>query len=301
MTIDYGDGVVVEVEPGTSVLDASRAHGIAHADACGGRGLCTTCRVVVESGSEHCPAPEPVERQALGFNGLEAPLRLACQLRPTGPIAVRVQIREHAAPARAARQAVQEHVAVLFSDLRGFTSFAERHLPFDVADVLNRYFDTMGVIVERHGGHILDYLGDGIMILFRPGTAGDPERRALACALAMCEQSRSFCAYVRDHFSTPLQVGAAVDAGAAAVGRLGYFRDRHLNAVGDVLNRVARLEDLNRDLDTEILITDEVAGCCGDLAQLGRSFALKVRGRQTPLTAWEVLGPGTIGSEDREP
>ena len=271
------------------MLEASQQAGIAHANACGGRGLCTTCRVQVESGLQHCPEPEDAERQALAIAGLPAGARLACQLRPTGDIEVRVLIREHAAPSRAVPDATLEQVAVLFIDIRGFTSFAEKQLPFDVSNVLNRYFDVMGIQVESHGGHILDYLGDGIMTLFRPGDEL-PERRALRCALDMCEASRSFCSWVQDHFNASLRTGIAVHAGRAVVGRLGYFRARHLGAVGDVLNLAARLEDLNKDLQTDILVTEPVAEATRDLAELGRSFAMKVRGRSTPVTAYEVLG-----------
>ena len=153
--IDYGAGVRREVEAGTSVLEASLAAELAHAHACGGNGRCTTCRVRVEAGLESCPEPDALESEALRSNGLEAPVRLACRLRPTGDVTVRILTSEHRTPARAAPEAVEEHVAVLFSDIRGFTAFSETHLPFDVANVLNRYFDTMGVRVERHDGHIL--------------------------------------------------------------------------------------------------------------------------------------------------
>ena len=111
-----------------------------------------------------------------------------------------------------------------------------------------------------------------------------------------------FVRWALDHFQTSLRTGIAVHAGRAVVGRFGYFRARHLNAVGDVLNLAARLEDLNKDLDTDILVTEPVAEAARDLAQLGRSFAMKVRGRATPVTAYEVLGgrSATIAPEVRE-
>ncbi len=289
--IDYGDGVTVEVEPGTSVLEASLGAGIDHACACAGLGRCTTCRVRVEGGQEYCPPRGPAEAQSLAFNGLESPVRLACQLRPTGPVAVSIMIREHRRPSIGTPTAVEEQVAVLFSDLRGFTGFAERHLPFDVADVLNRYFDMMGVLIELHDGHILDYLGDGIMILFRPSSRENPSQRAVACALAMRERACSFAGYVRDCFGETLSVGMAVHTGRVVVGQLGYFRDRHLNAIGDALNLVSRLEDFNRELDTGILLTQDIVDVCPELPDLGRCFSLNVRGRSAPVTAWEVLDP----------
>lgn len=287
--IDYGDGVTVEVEPGTSVLDASLSAGLDHACACAGLSRCTTCRVHVEAGLEHCPAPGPAEAQALAFNGLEPPVRLGCQLRPTGPVSLRILIREHTRPSSDTPTAVEERVAVLYSDLRGFTGFAERHLPFDVSNVLNRYFDMMGVLIELHDGHILDYLGDGIMTLFRPSSQDDPSQRAVACALEMRERSRSFSSYVQDYFGETLSIGMALHTGRAVVGTLGYFRDRHLNAIGDALNLVSRLEDFNRELDTGMLLTQEIVDACPGLPPLGRRFSLNVRGRSAPVTAWEVL------------
>jgi adenylate cyclase len=289
--IDYGDGVAVEAKPGSSVLDASLSAGIDHACACAGNGRCTTCRIRVEGGHENCPAPGTTEVEALAINGLESPMRLACQLRPTGPVAVQIMMREHRLAPSEIPAAVEEQVAVLFSDLRGFTRFAESHLPFDVSNVLNRYFDAMGVLIEQHDGHILDYLGDGIMTLFRPASGESPSQRAVACALAMRERARIFAAHVWEDFGATLSVGVAVHTGRAVVGQLGYFRDRQLNAVGDVLNLAARLEDLNPKLDTEILLTQEIVDACSELPRLGRQFFVKVRGRSAPVTAWEVPGP----------
>jgi adenylate cyclase len=289
--IDYGDGVTIEAKTGSSVLEASLGAGIDHACACAGKGRCTTCRIRVEGGHENCPAPGPTEVEALALNGLK-PLRLACQLRPTGPVAVRILIHEHRPPSRESPAAVEEQVAVLFSDLRGFTGFAESHLPFDASNALNRYFDAMGVLIEQHDGHILDYLGDGIMTLFRPASQESPSQRAIACALAMRERARFFSAHVWEHFGATLSVGVAVHTGRAVVGQLGYFRDRQLNAVGDVLNLTARLEDLNPKFGTDILLTQEIVDACSELPRLGRQFSVKVRGRSAPIAAWEVLGPG---------
>jgi len=286
--IEYTDGRRVRVPSGTTVLSASLGERIDHAHACGGRGRCTTCRVIVEAGAAHCPAPSAAESEALALNGLEPPIRLACQLAPVGDVRVRVLIESHAAPSEVLPEAVEEQVAVVFADLRGFTAFAEGRLPFDVCNVLNRYFDSMGVHVERHGGHILDYLGDGIMILFRPGEAGDPRRAAARCALDMRRASEPFRRYVWKHFRGELRVGVAAHAGRAVVGALGYFRNRQLNAVGDALNVVARLEALNSQLGTDLLFSAEVLDACRDLVDVGRRFELPVRGREGAVTAFEV-------------
>lgn len=290
--IDYGGGARVAIERGASVLEASLRAGVPHAHACGGAGRCTTCRVRIEQGLEHCPPPGPLEAEALAVNGLAPPVRLACQLRPSGDVKLRVLIPAHPQPSPPMPSgSVEELVSALFTDLRGFTSFAESHLPFDVSAVVNRYFDTMGVLVERHSGHILDYLGDGIMTLFRPGEGDDePSRRAVRCALEMRQGFRSLGSYVEEHFGAELRLGAAIAYGRAVVGRLGYFRDRHLGALGDALNLAARLEDLNKELQSDILITETVAEQVRDLVAMGRRHELMLRGRRSAITAFEVVG-----------
>lgn len=288
--INYGHGLKVKIDEGQSVLDGSISQGLGHAHACGGDGRCTTCRIRVEEGFEHCPAPEPLETEALAAVGLEPPVRLACQLRPTGDVRVEILIPTHDDPIEEVMSATEEEIAVIFCDIRGFTEFAESQLPFDVCSVLNRYFDVMGVIVERHGGQIIDYLGDGLMTLFRPSDLGHPSRRAVRCVLAMRTSAIRFGSYVRNNFAADLGIGFAVHHGPAVVGNLGYFRDRHLNAVGDVMNVASRIEGLNKECQTDILISEVVANECGDLVELGRSFELPVRGRSASIRAHEVIG-----------
>ena len=280
----------IRAAEGTSVLEASQAEDLEHAQACRGLARCTTCRVLVEDGLDQCPQPGALELEALSANGLEPPVRLACQLRPTGDVRVRILISSHEDPSEEPLGATEEHVAVLFADIRGFTTFAENRLPFDVSAVLNRYFDIMGVYVERHGGRILSYLGDGLVTLFRPSAEGNPCRHAVACALDMRRTAHRFGNYARDHFNADLQIGIAIHTGQAVIGDMGYFRNRQFNAVGDVLNVASRLEDLNKDFDTDILISREAAEPCLDMIEVGRAFDLNVRGRASPVQALEILG-----------
>lgn len=92
-------------------------------------------------------------------------------------------IPTHPAPPGGGTQTViEQEIAALFTDIRGFTTFAETRLPFDVREVLHRYFDVMGMQIERHEGRILSYLGDGIVSLFAPIGDERPAARAVACA-----------------------------------------------------------------------------------------------------------------------
>ena len=112
-------------------------------------------------------------------------IRLACQLRPTGAVEVApllppsLPVGGDALPADIAAGSERD-IAVLFADLRGFTSLSEGRLPYDVVFVLNRYFAAMGRAIETAGGRLDKFLGDGIMALF--GIDDDPAR---ACRQAL--------------------------------------------------------------------------------------------------------------------
>jgi adenylate cyclase len=167
----YPHGVSVSIEPGMSVLEASRAAGVPHASVCGGRGRCSTCRVRLGDGADHLPPPGPDEARVLARIGAPDRVRLACQLRPTrdlavvpllpaaaGPQDVRVQVNPG--------QGIERDVAVMFADLRAFTQMSEGRLPYDVVFLLNQYFKAMGQAVEAQGGRVDKFIGDGIMALF---------------------------------------------------------------------------------------------------------------------------------------
>src|ERR1700719_1012265 len=192
--IGYPDGRVVEVTPGTSVLEASRLAGIPHASVCGGRGRCSTCRVRVRGEIHGIDPPSGHEMRVLRRIGATSNVRLACQLRPRGAVEVTPLLPPFAHAVDGRRrvdlaQGSEREIAILFVDIRGFTALAEGRLPYDVVFVLNRYFAAMGRAVEAAGGRVDNFIGDGIMALF--GIASGSEAgcgEALAAARLMSER-----------------------------------------------------------------------------------------------------------------
>src|SRR5215469_15274451 len=128
--IAYPDGRFVEVTPGTSVLEASRIAGIPHAHVCGGRGRCSTCRIRMRGEVHSIDPPGPDELRVLRRIGATPNIRLACQLRPRGPVEV-TPLLPPFAQAREGRQRVgvslgsEREIAILFADIRGFTALSE--------------------------------------------------------------------------------------------------------------------------------------------------------------------------------
>jgi adenylate cyclase len=282
--IVYASGRAVTVPVGFSILDASRAAGIAHASVCGGRGRCSTCRVRVTRGLADLPPASEAEQRVLARVAAAPDVRLACQSRPVREVAVTPLLAPSVAAEDAlsqdARQGHERELAVLFADLRGFTRMAEHKLPYDVVFVLNRYFETVGTAITRAGGVTNQFTGDGVMALF--GIDDGPEagcRQALAAARAMVEGMAALSAELAGDLPAPLRIGIGVHAGPAVVGRMGWGESFYLTAVGDTVHVAARLEQATKDYEAELVVSEEVARYAGaDLAAFPR-HDLAVRNR----------------------
>ncbi len=191
-------------------------------------------------------------------------VRLACQTRPAGDVAVEPLLAPSVVPAEAfgtdVRQGREQELAVLFADLRGFTRMAENKLPYDVVFFLNRYFEAVGTAVAWAGGVTNQFTGDGVMALF--GIDSGPatgSRQALAAARAMVERVNALSAELAGDLPTPLRIGIGIHAGPAVVGRMGWGQSFYLTAVGDTVHVAARLEQATKDYAAELVVSEDVA------------------------------------------
>ena len=288
--IHYGDGLVLDAPDGMTVLEASIQHGITHVHACGGNARCTTCRVNVVEGCENCPPMSDAEREVLALRGYEQPVRLACQLRPTGPIKVCCLLKEH--PKRDVMpegMAREREVAVLFADVREFTSFAEKNLAFDVLHLLNRYFDRVGTIVEANRGQVITFLGDGVVCLFEDLDSARAAEAAVRAGIEIVQASEVFGQYTQGNFGFDMRVGVGIAWGRAVIGQLGYYNKAGLNVVGDVVNTASRAQDGTREAGVSLLVTEGVRELAGASFSYGRVFNFQLKGKDMPHDLHEVL------------
>ena len=287
--ITYPDGREIVAPIGYTVLEASRFGGVAHAAVCGGRARCSTCRIRVVRGFAHLPAASVDELIVLKRIGATIDVRLACQLRPTNDLSVTPLLPATATALDAF--ALPDHMAgeereicVLFADLRGFTRYSERKLPYDVVFFLNRYFETMGSAIEAAGGITNQFTGDGVMALF--GVVSNPQqgcRDALNAATAMVHGLADMNADLAAALDEPLRMGMGIHAGPAVIGRMGRGVAKYLTAVGDTVHVASRLQDLTKQYKCQLIISESVAQSAGlDVAGFPRQ-ELTVRNRIEPI------------------
>ncbi|MDP6567485.1 MAG: adenylate/guanylate cyclase domain-containing protein [Alphaproteobacteria bacterium] len=289
IVIAYPDGQEVAVEPGASVLEASRMGGIPHASVCGGRGRCSTCRIKIADGLAVLPPAGEEEQKVLQRVGAPGGVRLACQLRPTADTAVIPLLLPSATPADGRPrpdylQGSEREIAVLFADLRAFTKFSEAKLPYDVVFALNQYFRGMGEAVEGAGGHLDKFIGDGVMALFgvQSGLA-EGCRQALGAAAEMSVALQHLNQQLRHDLDEPLRMGIGIHAGPAIVGEMGYRAATSVTAVGDTVNTASRLETMTKEFTVQAVISAYVGEAAGlDLSRF-EVRQVAVRGRAEPL------------------
>jgi adenylate cyclase len=247
--------------------------------------------VRITKGLDTLPPPAPGEKAVLARVNAAPNVRLACQIRPTHDLDVVPLLPPTAGPADAYGKAAhmqgrEKEIAILFGDLRSFTQLSERKLPYDVVFLLNRYFAAMGQAVERAGGHIDKFIGDGVMALFGAGEDGTPAaacRQALFAAREMGLALEALNKTLAHDLEAPLRIGIGIHVGPAIVGQLGYGPVMSLTAIGDTVNTASRLETLTKEFGVELVFSDDVAQRAGIDVSAFPSRETEIRGRRGTL------------------
>jgi adenylate cyclase len=149
-------------------------------------------------------------------------------------------------------------VTVMFADVRDFTTFSEQHAAREVVALLNAYFAAVVPLIEKEGGTLLQYMGDGIMVLFgAPEPCADHAVRAVRAAVAMLRRVHELGATWARLGNPELRIGVGIHTGQVALGTIGAPRRLDYTAIGDTVNTAARIEGENKTFRTEILVSAE--------------------------------------------
>jgi adenylate cyclase len=186
----------------------------------------------------------------------------------------------------------KREVTVLFSDIRGFTTFSESRPPEVVIDVLNRYLTDMTDVIMRHGGTLVAFMGDGIMAVFgAPPEMDDHADRALAAAREMAGPTlERFNEWATEAgHSVGFRIGVGLNSGAVMAGTVGSEERFEYTVIGDTTNTASRLEGMTKGTPHMIFLSDSTReGLRSEPDDLVHVEEMEVRGRQAKVVIWSV-------------
>ncbi|HRG48658.1 MAG TPA: adenylate/guanylate cyclase domain-containing protein [Leptospiraceae bacterium] len=177
------------------------------------------------------------------------------------------------------------HVCMLFFDIRNFTQFSETKKPEEVVSYLNTIFDFSIDIINRNGGIINKFLGDGFMAVFgAPISSGDDIKNAVKASLEIIERVQLEV----DNKNIPhTNVGIGLHSGDAVTGNVGSSKRKEYTIIGDVVNLASRIEQLNKSYSSMLLVSEDVwkglSGYSGE--SLGEVL---VKGREKPVRIYKL-------------
>ncbi|MCY7385858.1 MAG: adenylate/guanylate cyclase domain-containing response regulator [Microcoleus sp. CAN_BIN18] len=181
---------------------------------------------------------------------------------------------------------VSKEMAIMFSDLRSFTTMAEQMTPQENFDFINTYLQQISPEIRNHNGFIVKYMGDGVMAVFPDGVDD-----AIQAGIVMFEQLQKYNQSRQINGDIPLNIGMGIHVGDTMVGIIGEANRMQADALSDHVNLTARLESLTKYYGVSLLISGDVVQRLSQPGKYHIRFLDRaiVKGRQEAITVFEVL------------
>ncbi|MFT3699518.1 MAG: adenylate/guanylate cyclase domain-containing protein [Kofleriaceae bacterium] len=234
---------------------------------------------------------DELEDLALGFNQMVDGLRERDKLRVTMGKYMTEEVLQHVMAGEVELGGKTLEITILFCDLRGFTTFAEKRSAHELVAILNEYFTEMVDCVMSEGGVVDKYIGDNIMAVFgAPVSRPDDATRAVKAALKMRAALATLNARFAERGIEPLRFGIGLHTGEVVAGNIGSARRMEYTVIGDAVNVASRLESKTKELETDLLISDETNARLTAITTepIGE---VQVKGRAAPVKIFKVTGP----------
>jgi len=180
-------------------------------------------------------------------------------------------------------------ITVMFSDVRNFTQLSEKRTPAEVLEILNRYLDAMTEIVFAHDGVVDKFIGDGILCYW--GAFGDADRHARLAARTAARMVARL-AELNENWRTEglpeLNIGIGINTGEAVFGNLGAGRKVEFTVLGDTVNVASRLEAMNKEFGTRIILSENTEAALGPGCETRLLAEVAIRGREQKMKVYEL-------------
>jgi len=202
------------------------------------------------------------------------------------------------------KNAESRMVTVLFADIRNFTSISEKKSPEDVVAILNQYFSEMIDTIFKYNGTLDKFIGDAVMATFGvPKSYDDDAKRAVMCAI---EMHRKLYALNRKGIfpsDVEIAIGIGINTGKAVAGTIGSSERLEYTVIGDTVNIASRLEGLNKEFNSKILISESTYREVASLVKVADLGEQKVKGRENKIKVYAVTGllktDDILGGDDK--
>ncbi len=177
------------------------------------------------------------------------------------------------------------------SDIRDFTAMSENLFPEEVVEFLNLFFKEMVGVVTKYESILDKYIGDAMLAVFGAPILHDNDpKRAVFAAIEMRQQLDLFNVKRRKEGRAPVNIGIAVHTGELVAGNIGSETRMEYTVIGDTVNLTSRLEKLNKEFGTVILISEPTYRQVKDYIQAREIPSVKIRGKTKEIKVYDVLG-----------
>ena len=254
---------------------------------------------VLPQGSQNLNPPSPVEIATSKTRKWDPTIRLACQAYPAGDVKIQRLVWSSAEVNKLQKElapegkAEERKIAILFCDLRNFTSLSTQNLNFDLAFMLNRFYTALGDPILMNNGIIYQYVGDEIIGVFGT-TGGSPEKicmDAIRAGIGMEYAMRRLNKIELKDLGVTLESGIGINYGSVFLGHLGHPTHRQFSVIGDPVNVASRIQDHTKVSGTQVLISDstlqevDIAGL-----RIGKTLEADLKGKEEHVVVHELLG-----------
>jgi len=187
----------------------------------------------------------------------------------------------------------KRELTILMSDVRNFTTMTEKAEPMELIALLDDYLAAMTEIIFKYNGIVDKFIGDGILAYWGAFTPDhNHAQEASQAALEMIEKLKELNAQWATQGKGPIAIGIGVNTGPVIFGNIGRGKKIEFTVIGDPVNLAARLESLNKEFHTSIIVSEETRNRLGKEAQVRALGGVKVKGKTVETTVYELCGWG---------
>lgn len=233
---------------------------------------------------------DEIGQLATAFNSMVAGLRERERVKGVFGQYVATQVSEKILKGEVNLGGESRVVTILFSDIRSFTAMSEHMTPTQVVTFLNDYFSEMVEAVFEQGGVLDKFIGDGMMAVFGAfGDTPDHAKRAVLCGLRMKARLAKINGERSIAGKPPIAIGVGIHTDEVILGNIGTRKRLQYTAIGDGVNTCSRVQSLNKEFGTTILITDTTYNLVKDDFECRKMPEAHIRGKEKALAFYEVV------------